>query len=63
MPEQAGVSIFTEEGSDHRLMEEYRVPPPMFTSTQTNAPVTFEQFVLKNKDISLIRDYTEAIGK
>ncbi|MBO9700089.1 MAG: HTH domain-containing protein [Sporocytophaga sp.] len=61
--EQAGVPILTEEGKGYTLMEGYRVPPVMFTEAQANALIIAEQLVLKNKDASLIKDYTEAIDK
>lgn len=44
-------------------MEGYRIPPVMFTESQANALITAEQLVLKNKDTSFIKDYTEAIDK
>ncbi len=61
--EQAGVPILTEDGKGYTLMEGYRVPPVMFTEAQANALITAEQLVLKNKDTSFIKDYTEAIDK
>jgi predicted DNA-binding transcriptional regulator YafY len=61
--EQAGVPIITEEGKGYTLMEGYRIPPVMFTESQANALITAEQLVLKNKDTSFIKDYTEAIDK
>lgn len=61
--EQAGVPIITEDGKGYALMEGYRVPPVIFTEAQANALITAEQLVLKNKDISLIKNYTEAIDK
>ncbi|HTN45457.1 MAG TPA: YafY family protein [Flavipsychrobacter sp.] len=61
--EQAGVPILTEEGRGYSLMEHYRIPPIMFTESQATALVLVEQLVLKNKDASLIKDYTEAIDK
>jgi len=61
--EQAGVPIITEDGKGYSLMEGYRVPPIMFTEAQANALITAEQLVLKNKDASFIKDYTEAIEK
>lgn len=60
--EQAGVPIVTEDGKGYSLMEGYRIPPVMFTENQANALILAEQLVLKNKDASFIRDYTEAIG-
>lgn len=61
--EQAGVPILTEEGKGYTLMEGYRVPPVMFTEAQANALIIAEQLVLKNKDTSFIKDYTEAVDK
>ena len=61
--EQAGVPILTEEGKGYSLMEGYRIPPIMFTETEANALVTAEQFILKNTDRSLIKNYTDAVNK
>jgi predicted DNA-binding transcriptional regulator YafY len=61
--EQAGVPIFTEEGKGYSLLEGYRLPPVMFTETEANALITAEQLVLKNKDASFVKEYTEAISK
>lgn len=61
--EQAGVPIITEDGKGYTFMEGYRVPPVMFTEAQANALITAEQLVLKNKDASFIKDYSEAIEK
>ena len=61
--EQAGIPILTEEGKGYSLMENYRIPPVMFTETQANALITAEQLVLKNKDASFIKEYSEAISK
>lgn len=61
--EQAGVPIITEEGKGYTLMEGYKIPPVMFTEAQANALITAEQLVLKNKDASFIKDYSEAIEK
>lgn len=61
--EQAGVPVVTEEGKGYSLMEHYRLPPIMFTESQANALILAEQLVLKNKDESFIRDYSEAIEK
>lgn len=40
----------TEEGKGYTLMEDYRLPPVMFTESEANALITAEQLVLKNKD-------------
>ncbi|HEV3224000.1 MAG TPA: YafY family protein [Puia sp.] len=61
--EQAGVPIFAEDGKGYSLMEGYRIPPVMFTEGEANALITAEQLVLKNRDSSLIKEYTEAITK
>lgn len=61
--EQAGVPILTEEGKGYTMMEGYRIPPVMFTESEANALITAEQFILKNKDASLIKAYSEAIAK
>ncbi len=61
--EQAGVPIITEDGKGYSLMEGYRIPPVMFTESEANALITAEQLVLKNRDSSLIKEYTEAINK
>lgn len=61
--EQAGVPILTEDGKGYKLMEGYKIPPVMFSESQANALILAEQLVLKNKDTSFIKDYTEAIDK
>ena len=61
--EQAGVPVLTEDGKGYSLMEGYRVPPVMFTESEANALITVEQLVLKNRDSSLIKEYTEAVNK
>jgi predicted DNA-binding transcriptional regulator YafY len=61
--EQAGVPILTEDGKGYTIMDGYRVPPVMFTESEANALITAEQLVLKNKDASFIKEYSEAINK
>ncbi|AUP80552.1 helix-turn-helix transcriptional regulator [Flavivirga eckloniae] len=61
--EQSGVPVLTEEGKGYTLMDGYKVPPVMFTESQANALILAEQLVLKNKDASFIKDYSEAIDK
>lgn len=61
--EQSGVPIITEDGKGYSLMEGYRIPPVNFTENEANALITAEQFILKNKDASFVKDYTEAISK
>ena len=61
--ERAGVPILTEEGKGYTLMKGYRIPPVMFSEKQANALILAEQLVLKSKDASFIKDYSEAIEK
>jgi predicted DNA-binding transcriptional regulator YafY len=61
--EAAGVPILTEEGKGYCLMEGYRIPPVMFTESEANALITAEQMILKNKDASFVKEYSEAINK
>jgi len=61
--ERAGVPILSEQGKGYALIEGYRIPPIMFTEKQANALILAEQLVLKNKDASFIKDYSEAIDK
>jgi predicted DNA-binding transcriptional regulator YafY len=61
--EQSGVPILTEEGRGYSLMEHYRIPPVTFTEKEANALIIAEQLVLKNKDTSFIKDYTDAVEK
>ena len=61
--EEAGVPILTEDGKGYYLMEGYRIPPVMFTESEANALITAEQLILKNKDASFVKEYTEAINK
>lgn len=61
--EQAGVPIVTEDGKGYTLMEHYRIPPVMFTENEANALITAEKLILKNKDASFVKSYSEAINK
>ena len=61
--EQAGVPILIEKGRGYTIMEGYRIPPVMFTESETNALITAEQLIIKNKDASFVKEYTEAINK
>ncbi len=61
--EEAGVPIFTEEGKGYSLMEGYRIPPVMFTEDEANALITAELLIIKNKDASFVKHYSEAITK
>jgi predicted DNA-binding transcriptional regulator YafY len=61
--EQAGIPILTEDGKGYSIMEGYRIPPVMFTESEANALITAEQLILKNKDASFVKEYSEAINK
>jgi predicted DNA-binding transcriptional regulator YafY len=61
--EKSGIPILTEEGKGYSIMEGYKLPPVMFTEKQANALILAEQLVLKNKGVSFIKDYSEAIDK
>lgn len=61
--EEAGIPVFTEEGKGYSLVEGYRLPPVSFTESQANALITAEQLVLRNKDASFVREYSDAITK
>ena len=61
--EQAGVPILIEDGKGYTLMDGYKIPPVMFSESQANALILAEQLVLKNRDSSFIKDYTEAVDK
>ena len=61
--EQAGIPIVTEEGKGYSIMEHYRLSPVAFTENEANALITAEQLIKKNKDTSLVKEYTQAIAK
>ncbi|MGH1435014.1 MAG: helix-turn-helix transcriptional regulator [Lewinella sp.] len=61
--ERAGVPILTEKEKGYTLVDGYNIPPVMFTEKQANALILAEQLVLKNKDASFVKDYSEAIDK
>jgi len=61
--EQAGIPIITEDGRGYTLMEGYRFPPVMLTERETNALVTAEKLIARNKDASFVKEYTDAITK
>ncbi len=61
--EQAGIPICTEEGKGYSIMEGFRLPPVMFTESEANALITAGQLIAKNKDASLVHNYTEAVAK
>ncbi|OXA90064.1 helix-turn-helix transcriptional regulator [Flavobacterium hercynium] len=61
--EKAGIPILMEEGKGYTLMDGYKLPPVMFTEEEANALITAEKLVSINKDVSLSKNYSEAIIK
>lgn len=61
--ESSGIPVVTEEGKGYFLREGYQLPPIMFSEEEANALITAEQLILKNKDASLVKNYSEAITK
>jgi predicted DNA-binding transcriptional regulator YafY len=61
--EEAGVPIRTEEGKGYSLIEEYALPPVMFSEDEASALITADQFVSKNKDASFVKNYSDALIK
>jgi predicted DNA-binding transcriptional regulator YafY len=61
--ESAGVPIFTEESKGFSIMDDYRIPPIMFTEDEANALLTAELIIQSSKDSSLINKFSEAISK
>src|SRR5687768_13064657 len=61
--EAAGVPIVTEDGKGYSIVDGYKLPPVMFTEKEAYALITSEQIILKNKDASLIKEFTGAISK
>lgn len=61
--EESGVPVLTEDGKGYSIMEGYHIPPVMFTEREAFALITIEQIILKHKDASLVKEFTEAITK
>ncbi|MEO7990807.1 MAG: YafY family protein [Chryseolinea sp.] len=61
--EESGVPIVTEEGKGYSLMEGYKLPPVMFSEREAYALITTEQIVLRSKDASLKKEFSNAIEK
>ncbi len=61
--EDSGVPIVVEEGKGYSLLEGYHLPPVMFTEQEANALITAEQFMLQDKDQSLVESYRDAVAK
>tara|TARA_R110002050_G_scaffold79810_4_gene170566 strand:+ start:25132 stop:25827 length:696 start_codon:yes stop_codon:yes gene_type:complete len=61
--EQAGIPIVTEDGKGYYIMEHYRLPPVMFSENEANALITAEHLIRQNKDVSFVKEYSDAITK
>lgn len=61
--DEAGVPVTTEDGKGYSLLEGYRLPPVMFTESEANAIITAEQLIMKNKDASFVREFSEVSRK
>ncbi|NRF39390.1 YafY family protein [Pedobacter foliorum] len=61
--QDGGIPIFTQEGKGYALVDGYSLPPISFTESQANALITAEQLVLRNKDISFVNEYSDAVTK
>jgi predicted DNA-binding transcriptional regulator YafY/predicted transcriptional regulator YdeE len=61
--ESSGIPILTEEGKGYSIMEGYKLPPVMFSEEETQALITAELLLLKNKDQSLAKHYQSALTK
>lgn len=61
--EKSGIPVVTEEGKGYSIMEGYKLPPVMFTEEEANALITAEQIINRNKDASLIEQYSGAVEK
>lgn len=61
--EASGVPICTEEGKGYSLLENFYLPPVMFSEEEANALITAANFIDKNKDESLVQHYTNALTK
>ena len=61
--EDAGIPIFTVEGKGYSLMEGFKIPPLMFTESETYALVTAEQLILKSMDGSFTKEILSALHK
>lgn len=61
--EEAGIPVLTEDGRGYSLMEGYNIPPVMLTEREAYALITIEQLILKHKDASLVKEFTEIVAK
>lgn len=61
--EKAGVPIIGEIGIGYSLVEDYRIPPVMFTESELNALLTAQHIVAKQSDKSLLNNFDDLTNK
>jgi predicted DNA-binding transcriptional regulator YafY len=61
--EEAGVPIIGEVGKGYCLMDDYRIPPVMFTEQELNALLTAQQLVKNQSDKSLQKNFEDLTFK
>lgn len=61
--EESGIPVLTEEGKGYTIMEGFHLQPIMLTEREAFAMITAEQLILKHKDSSLIKEFSEAVLK
>ncbi|HKG06105.1 MAG TPA: WYL domain-containing protein [Pedobacter sp.] len=61
--EKAGIPLYTEDGKGYRIVEEFHIPPLMFTEKEVYALATAEQIISQHSDRSLSDSYGMAMDK
>ncbi|WP_339787184.1 YafY family protein [uncultured Imperialibacter sp.] len=61
--EEAGVPVIGEVGTGYYLMEDYRIPPVMFSEQEINALMTAQQIIKMNRDKSLEKGIDDLVTK
>jgi len=61
--EEAGVPIIGEVGAGYSLMDDYRIPPVMFTEQELNALLTAQQLIKNQSDKSLQENFDDLTFK
>jgi len=61
--EEAGVPIIGEVGTGYCLMDNYKVPPVMFTEQEINSLITAQKIIKGNSDKSLHKNLSDLTTK
>ena len=61
--EEAGVPIIGEAGSGYCLVDNYRIPPVMFTEQEINALITAQIIIKENSDKSIHKNLSDLTTK